>query len=157
VDVERRSLKTIITLVAIIAVVAFSLGSAGAKGEGSAKLLNARIEFKTGADKKAAEARVIVEVYCHDGSIAAKSDPTETQREFGSFSDNTVNLTVDRSKTRAEVKGGYHKITIEPKGPKPWRFSYVLRLNFDDGGDLVYARNNMKITEKKDAVRGVNL
>ncbi len=157
VDVERRTTRTIITLAAIIAAVGFSMGSANGKGNANAKLLNGHIEFKTGAGKKAGEARVIVEVYCEDGSTAAKNSPTDTYGEFIDFTSHTVNLTVDGSKTRADIRGGYHKISLDPIGPTPWKFSYVLTLNFDDGSHLKYIRNNMKICEKKPAVRGANL
>ena len=149
-------MRTII-VVAILAAVGFSVGSANAKGKVDAKLLNGRIEFKTDAGKKSGEARVIIEVYSHDGSMAAKNSPTETYGEFTDFPSHTVNLTVDGSKTRAEISGGYHKISLDPIGPKPWKFSYVLTLNFDDGSHLVYVRNNVKISQKKDAVRGANL
>jgi hypothetical protein len=156
-DVERRIMRTIITVAATIAAVGFCMGSANAKGNANAKLLNGHIEFKTGAGKKAGAARVIVEVYCEDGSTAAKNSPTDTYGEFIDFTNHTVNLTVDGSKTRADIRGGYHKISLDPIGPKPWKFSYVLRLNFDDGSHLAYVRNNMEISEKKEAVRGDNL
>ena len=65
-------MRTII-VVAILAAVGFSVGSANAKGKVDAKLLNGRIEFKTDAGKKSGEARVIIEVYSHDGSMAAKN------------------------------------------------------------------------------------
>ena len=150
-------MRSIITVIAAIAVVGFSVGSTGAKGNGSAKLQNGHIEFKTQASKKGGDARVIVEVYCSDGSVAASNSPAETYGEFRSATSSTVNLTVDGSKTRADIKGGYHKISIDPIGPAPWKFAYVLTLNFDDGSHLVYVRDGREISQDKQAVRGANL
>jgi len=155
--VQSRTMRTIVTAAAIFATLGFSLSFASAKGNPNAKLLNGHIEFNTGAGKKASDAHVTVEVYCEDGSTAAKNNPTETYSEFVDFTSHTVNLTVDGSKTRADIVGGYHKISIDPIGPKPWKFSYMLTLNFDDGSHLKYARNNMEISERKPAVRGANL
>jgi type II secretory pathway pseudopilin PulG len=150
-------MRTIITVIAAVAVFGFSLGSAGADGNAKAKLQNGHIEFKTQASRKSGDARVIVEVYCEDGSVAANNSPAETYGEFRSATSNTVNLTVDGSKTRADIKGGYHKISIDPIGADAWKFSYVLTLNFDDGSHLVYVRNNREISQDKQAVRGANL
>jgi len=150
-------MRIVVTVIAAIAVVGFFLGSAGAKGNENAKLQNGHIEFKTQASKKDGNARVIVEVYCKDGSVAASNSPAETFGEFRSATSSTVNLTVDGSKTRADIKGGYHKISLDPVGPDAWKFTYVLTLNFDDGSHLVYVRNSREISQDKPAVRGANL
>lgn len=86
--------------------------------------------FKTQASRKDADARVMVEVYCNDRSLGASARPPQTDGKFRSATRNTVDLNADESKTRGDIKGGYHKISIEPIGTNPWTFSYILTLNF---------------------------
>ncbi len=124
----------------------------------TAKLKDAHIEFKTGSKGKKSATRVIVQVYCKDGSTAAQNDPVQAYGEFRHFTtDGPFALTVDNSKAKYDIKGGYHLIRIEPAGDDTWTFDYVLTLDFDDGTQLVYARNNRKLSQKKPVVRGQNL
>jgi len=129
-----------------------------AAGHATAKLKDARIQFKTGDKRKRADTRLVVQVYCNDGSIAAKNDPVETYGEFPHYSDNgPIVLVVDNSKAKDDIKGGYHMIKIEPVGNETWTFSYKLTLDFDDGTKLVYGRINRKATQDDTTVRGENL
>jgi hypothetical protein len=124
----------------------------------TAKLKDAHIEFKTGGKKKRSDTKVVVQVYCRDGSLAAKNDPVQTYGEFPHYSKSRpIVLVVDSSKAKFDIKGGYHMIRIEPAGDETWTFTYVLTLDFDDGTHLVYGRNNRTATQDDNTVRGKNL
>ncbi len=151
-------LRTNIRVIAAVTVclLFFSFG-AGLAHE-TAKLKDGHIEFKTGAKSKKPDTRVIIQVYCKDGSIAAKNDPVESYGEFQHFTKSgPISLTVNSAKAKYDIKGGYHLIGIQPAGDDTWTFDYVLTLDFDDGTQLVYARNNRALSQKKPVVRGQNL
>ena len=138
------------------AIVVLFAGSAAAHS--TAKLKDAHIQFKTGARRKRADTRLVIQVYCNDGSIAAKNDPVKTYGEFPHYSSNgPIALVVDTSKAKDDIKGGYHMIRIEPVGDETWTFSYELTLDFDDGTQLEYGRMNRKATQDDTTVRGQNL
>ncbi|GEM_PF-6135470 len=140
------------------AIILMSMSSGIAAAHATAKLKEAHIEFKTGARRKRADTRLVIQVYCNDGSVAAKNDPVETYGEFPHYSVNgPIALVVDTSKAKDDIKGGYHMIEIEPVGNETWTFSYVLTLDFDDGTKLVYGRLNRKATQDDTTVRGQNL
>jgi hypothetical protein len=155
---KERGMKTLISVVAAVSAVALLVACDIALARETAKLKDAHIEFKTGGKKKKTDTRLIIQVYCKDGSIAAKNDPVQTYGEFRHFSDSgPVQLTVDGSKAKYDIKGGYHMIKIEPAGNETWTFDYVLTLDFDDGKQLVYVQQDRKATQDKPTVRGQNL
>ncbi len=146
-------LKTLTTIVLVL----FITGGIALAHE-TAKLKDAHIEFKTGTKKKKADTALVIQVYCRDGSIAAKNDPGQTYDAFQHFTQSEpIALTVDNSKAKDDIKGGYHMIRIEPAAGETWTFSYVLTLNFDDGSHLTYIRNNREVTQDDPTVRGKNL
>jgi hypothetical protein len=143
---------------AILAILLLLIGPGAVNGHETAKLKDGHIEFRTDDHRKKSDTRVIIQVYCNDGSIAAQNDPVETYGEFKHFShDGPIALKVDGSKAKYDIKGGYHMIKIEPAGQETWTFSYVLTLNFDDGTHLVYGRENRKVSQNDPIVRGENL
>ncbi len=149
----RINIKVVAAIVGLL-----FLGSSIALAHETAKLKDAHINFKTGAKGKKPDTRVIIQVYCNDGSTAAKNDPVQTYGEFRHFTKNgPIALTVDKSKAKYDIKGGYHMIKIEPASDDSWKFDYVLTLDFDDGTQLVYARYNRKVNQKNPVVRGQNL
>lgn len=151
-------LKTNISVIATVIVCLLFFSSSIGLAHETAKLKDGHIQFKTGSKGKKPDTRVIIQVYCNDGSTAAKNDPVQTYGEFRHFTKNgPIALTVDSSKAKYDIKGGYHMIKIEPAGDDFWTFDYVLTLNFDDGTQLVYARYNRKASAKKPVVRGQNL
>lgn len=152
-------MRTIVKSLAIVAALIGLIASAGAaNASATAKLKDAHIKFKTGDNGKKPDTRLIIQVYCKDGSTAAKNDPVQTYGEFGHYSKNgPISLTVDGSKAKDDIKGSYHLIKIEPAGQETWTFTYVLTLDFDDGSHLEYGRSNRKVTQDDPAVRGQNL
>jgi hypothetical protein len=151
-------MRALIPTALAAAIVLMLMSSGTALAHSTAKLKDAHIEFKTGAKRKRADTRLVIQVYCNDGSIAAKNDPVETYGEFPHYSKNgPIALVVDSSKAKDDIKGGYHMIKIEPVGKETWTFSYVLTLDFDDGKKLVYGRINRKATQDDTTVRGQNL
>ena len=147
-----KSLTIVALLIGLIFV------SAAANASETAKLKDAHIKFKTGDNGKKPSTRLIVQVYCKDGSTAAKNDPVQTYGEFGHYTKNgPISLVVDSSKAKDDIKGSYHMIKIEPAGRETWTFTYVLTLDFDDGSHLEYGRSNRKVTQDDPAVRGQNL
>lgn len=154
---SKWEMKKLINVLAIAAILA-AVCSGVALAHATAKLKNAHIEFKTADKRKKADTRLVVQVFCKDGSIAAKNDPVQTYGEFPHYSKNgPIALVVDTSKAKYDIKGGYHMIRIEPVGNETWTFSYVLTLDFDDGTKLVYGRINRKATQDDATVRGQNL
>jgi hypothetical protein len=142
----------------ILVIILLSIGAGTVYPRETAKLKDGHIEFKTDDHRKKPDTRLIIQVYCNDGTIAARNDPVETYGEFKHFSDDgPIALKVDGSKAKLDIKGGYHMIKIEPTGPETWTFNYVLTLNFDDGTHLVYQRVNRKASENDPVVRGQNL
>jgi hypothetical protein len=142
----------------ILVLVLLLFGASAVHARETAKLKDGHIEFKTDDHRKKPDTRLIIQVYCSDGSIAAWNDPVETYGEFKHFSqDGPIALKVDGSKAKLDIKGGYHMIKIEPAGQETWTFSYVLTLNFDDGTHLVYGRENRKVSQNDPIVRGENL
>ena len=130
----------------------------GAAAHETAKLKDGHIEFKTESKGKKPSTRLIIQVYCKDGTIAAKNDPIQTYGEFKHFTDNgPIALAVDGATAKDNVKGGYHMIKIDPVGEENWAFSYTLTLNFDDGTHLVYGRNHRLASQSDPVVRGANL
>lgn len=124
----------------------------------TAKLKHAHIDFQTAGHAKKRDTRLVIQVFCKDGSTAAKNDPVQSYGEFGHFSKyGPIALTVDGSKAKDDIKGAYHMIKIEPSGSETWTFTYVLTLDFDDGSHLEYVRNNRKVTQDDPVVRGANL
>jgi hypothetical protein len=152
---KKRSFSTAIGSI-VIFLLLFSAG--GAAAHETAKLKAGHIEFKTGEKSKKPGTRLIIQVYCKDGSIAAKNDPVQTYGEFKHFSDDgPIALTVDSSKAKDDIKGGYHMIKIDPAGHETWTFDYKLTLNFDDGTHLVYQRDDRTVSQDDPVVRGENL
>jgi hypothetical protein len=151
-------MSTLIRSSLAAAIILILMSSGTALAHATAKLKDAHIEFKTAEKRKRADTRLVIQVYCSDGSIAAKNDPVETYGEFPHYSVNgPIALVVDTSKAKDDIKGGYHMIEIEPVGKETWSFSYVLTLDFDDGTKLVYGRMNRKATQDDTTVRGQNL
>ena len=151
----RIAVKSLAIVAALIGLIA---GAGPVNASETAKLKDAHIKFKTGDNGKKPDTRLIIQVYCRDGSTAAKNDPVQTYGEFGHFTRNgPISLTVDRSKAKDDIKGSYHLIKIEPAGRETWTFTYVLTLDFDDGSHLEYGRSNRKVTQDNPAVRGQNL
>jgi hypothetical protein len=149
-------MKYLINVVLICAIIVAS--STWVAAHETAKLKGAHIEFKTGDKRKRPDTKVVVQVYCRDGSIAAKNDPVQTYGEFPHYSKSgPIVLVVDTSKAKYDVKGGYHMIKIEPDGTEAWTFSYVLTLDFDDGTHLTYGRSHRTATQDDTTVRGKNL
>jgi hypothetical protein len=155
---RKRKNMSLNKLIGSIAIIVLLFGAGSANSLETAKLKDAHIEFKTQDKKKKADTRLIIQVYCNDGSLAAKNDPVQTYGEFKHFSqDGPIALTVDISKAKDEIKGGYHMIKIEPAGIETWTFDYVLTLNFNDGSNLVYQRFDRKVSQDNPIVRGENL
>ena len=151
----RIAVKSLAMVAALIGLIV-GVGPVNA-GE-TAKLKDAHIKFKTGDNGKKPDTRLIIQVYCRDGSTAAKNDPVQTYGEFGHYSKNgPISLSVDSSKAKDDIKGSYHMIKIEPAGRETWTFTYVLTRDFDDGSHLEYGRSNRKVTQDHPAVRGQNL
>jgi len=151
-------MKTLATRIAAAAVVLLFVTSGAASAHQTAKIKDAHINFKTGGKRKKSDTRIVIQVYCKDGSIAARNDPVQSYGLFRHFSKNgPINLVVDGSKAKYDIEGGYHLIRIEPAGEETWTFSYVLTLDFDDGTQLVYGRSNRKVSQYDPAVRGQNL
>ncbi len=149
-------MKALVRRIAVIAVILLCVSAAHAHE--NAHLKSAQIEFKTGGKGKKSDTRLIIQVYCRDGSIAAKNDPVQTYGGFRHFThDGPIDLAVDAAKQKDDIKGGYHVIRIEPAADDIWTFSYTLTLDFDDGTQLVYARNHRKASRADPAVRGQNL
>ncbi len=156
---QSRWLKSkIASTIASVAVIFLFMSSSAANARETAKLKDAHIKFKTGDNGKKPDTRLIIQVYCKDGSTAAKNDPVQTYGEFGHFTKNgPISLVVDGSKAKDDIRGAYHLIKIEPAGRETWTFTYVLTLDFDDGTHLVYRRSNRKVTQDDPTVRGQNL
>jgi hypothetical protein len=152
--VPKTNIRVVATVIFTLLFFSFGAGSA----HETAKLKDGHIEFKTGGKSKKPDTRVIIQVYCKDGSTAAKNDPVQAYGEFRHFTKSgPIALTVDNTKAKYDIKGGYHLIKIEPVGDDTWTFDYVLTLDFDDGTKLVYERNNRKVSQKNPVVRGQNL
>jgi hypothetical protein len=155
---KERGMKQSINVIVILVIMLLFVGIGTAKAHETAKLKDANIVFKTAAKSKKADTRVIVEVYCNDGSVAASNTPVQTYGKFEHFTKSApIDLVVDPSKAKDEIKGGYYMISIEPVGHEIWTFSYTLTLNFDDGTHLVYVHHNRKVTQDDTTVRGHNL
>jgi hypothetical protein len=150
-------MRPVINVIAATATVLLLL-SAVATAHETAKLKDANIVFKTQGKDKSAGTRVIIEVYCKDGSVVARNTPAQTYGKFEHFTKSEpIDLVVDPSKTKREIRGGYFLIRIKTAGHETWTFNYVLTLNFDDGSHLVYGQLNRKVTQDDPTVRGINL
>ena len=150
-------MRPVINVIAAAAAVLLLL-SAVATAHETAKLKDANIVFETEGKNKSADTRVIVAVYCRDGSVAARNTPVQTYGRFEHFTKSEpIDLVVDPSKAKREIRGGYFLIRIKAAGHETWTFNYVLTLNFDDGSHLVYGQLNRKVTQDDTTVRGKNL
>jgi hypothetical protein len=71
-------MRTIVKSIAIVAALIGLIAGAGtAKASETAKLKGAHIKFETGDNGKKPNTRLIIQVYCKDGSTAAKNDPSK--------------------------------------------------------------------------------
>src|SRR5229473_2716969 len=121
-------MRPVFNLIAATAAVLLLLNPVAAAHE-TAKLKDANIVFKTEGKDKRADTRVIVEVYCKDGSVAARNTPVQTYGRFEHFTKSApIDLVVDPPKTKREIRGGYFLIRIEPVAHETWTFNYVLTL-----------------------------
>jgi hypothetical protein len=151
-------MKHSINVMAILLIMLLATGVSAANAHETAKLKEAHIVFKTAGKSKKASTRVLVQVYCSDGSVAASNTPLQTYGKFQHFTKSArIDLAVDSSKAKYEIKGGYYMISIEPVGHEIWTFDYKLTLNFDDGTQLMYRQFNREVTQDDATVRGQNL
>src|SRR5690349_13849324 len=95
---SKWEMKKLIGSILGMAAILMAVCSGAALAHATAKLKDAHIEFKTADKRKKADTRLVVQVFCNDGSIAAKNDPVQTYGEFPHFSKNgPIALAVDKS------------------------------------------------------------